>query len=294
MAEHSVRENLTGSLIMMGSMAMFTFNDVVLKTVSGDVPLFQAIFVRGCFVTAALLLFVTLSGQLRFSHSARDWRLIGLRTLGEIGATLAFLTALFNAPIGNVTAVLQAAPLVITLAGAVLLGEKVGWRRYGAIAVGLTGVLLIVKPASDGFNPYVLFSVLALVFILLRDLPTRRLSKSVPSVFVALVASVAITATGGVVSFSSDWVPLARGDFLTLSAASGFLIFAYILAVMVMRVGEIAVVQPFRYTGILWALLLGYLVFDERPDALTLMGAAIVVAMGVYTFYRERKSKEFG
>lgn len=289
MSEHTARENLTGSLIMMGSMAMFTFNDTVLKTLSGEVPLFQAIFVRGCIVTAVLFAFVLLTGQLKFGHSAKDWGRIGLRTIGEIGATLAFLTALFNAPIGTVTAVLQAAPLVITLAGAVLLGEKVGWRRYGAIVIGLAGVMLIVKPTSAGFNPYVLFSVLALVFILVRDLPTRRLSKSVPSVFVALIASVAITATGGVAVLGSDWVPLDSKDILTLAGAAAFLLIAYVLAVMVMRVGEIAVVQPFRYTAILWALGLGYLVFDERPDALTLLGAAIVVAMGVYTFYRERR-----
>lgn len=294
MSDHTARDNLTGALIMMGSMAMFTFNDVVLKTLSGEVPLFQAIFVRGCFVTAALMIFVAVSGQLKFDHSGKDWGRIGLRTMGEIGATMAFLTALFNAPIGNVTAVLQAAPLVITLAGAALLGEKVGWRRYGAIVIGLTGVLLIVKPTSDGFNPYVLFSVLALVFILLRDLPTRGLSKSVPSTFVALTASVAITATGAIVTLGSDWVPLSSSDLFTLAGAAAFLLIAYILAVMVMRVGEIAVVQPFRYTAILWALGLGYLVFDERPDALTLLGAAIVVVMGVYTFYRERRAKKLG
>ena len=289
MSEHTARDNLTGSVIMMGSMAAFTFNDVVLKTLSGEVPLFQAIFLRGCIVTAVLFAFVALTGQWKLGHSAKDWGRIGLRTIGEIGATLAFLTALFNAPIGSVTAVLQAAPLVITLAGAVLLGEKVGWRRYGAIGVGLIGVLLIVRPTSDGFNPFVLFSVLALGFILLRDLPTRRLSKSVPSVFVALVASAAITATGGVALIGADWAPLSRTEILTLAGAAGFLLIAYVLAVMVMRVGEIAVVQPFRYTAILWALALGYLVFDERPDAPTLLGAAIVVTMGVYTFYRERR-----
>ncbi|MDP7152440.1 MAG: DMT family transporter [Paracoccaceae bacterium] len=289
MSEHTARDNLTGSVIMMGSMAAFTFNDVVLKTLSGEVPLFQAIFLRGCIVTAVLFAFVALTGQWKLGHSAKDWGRIGLRTIGEIGATLAFLTALFNAPIGSVTAVLQAAPLVITLAGAVLLGEKVGWRRYGAIGVGLIGVLLIVRPTSDGFNPFVLFSVLALGFILLRDLPTRRLSKSVPSVFVALVASAAITATGGVALIGADWAPLSRTEILTLAGAAGFLLIAYVLAVMVMRIGEIAVVQPFRYTAILWALALGYLVFDERPDAPTLLGVAIVVTMGVYTFYRERR-----
>jgi len=283
------KENARGSLLMMGSMAMFTFNDVVLKTLSGEIPLFQAIFIRGCFVTTALFIFVYAKGWFTLRHPARDWRLIGLRTLGEIGATLTFLWALFNAPIGAVIAVLQATPLVLTLAGAALLGEKVGWRRYGAIVIGFIGVMLIVKPGADGFNPFVLFAVGTLGFIVLRDLPTRRIGRGVPSVFVALVASCAITSAGGIGVLLSDWVPMETGDVVTLAAAASFLLVAYVLAVSVMRVGDMAVVQVFRYTAIIWALVLGFLVFGERPSPLTLIGAAIVVSMGVYTFYRERK-----
>lgn len=283
------KENARGSLLMMGSMAMFTFNDVVLKTLSGEVPLFQAIFIRGCFVTTALFLFVTWKGWFTLRHPARDWGLIGLRTLGEIGATLTFLYALFNAPVGAVTAVLQATPLVLTLAGAVFLGEPVGWRRYSAILIGFAGVMLIVKPWSEGFNPFVLYAVATLGFIIIRDLPTRRIGRGVPSVFVALVASCAITTTGAIGTLSSDWVPMTMHHLLTLAAAASFLLVAYVLAVSVMRIGDMAVVQVFRYTAILWALTLGFLVFGERPSPLTLIGAAIVVTMGVYTFYRERK-----
>ncbi len=282
------KENARGSLIMMGSMAAFTFNDAVLKTLSGEVPLFQAIFVRGCFVTSALFVFLLWTGQLNLRQSKRDWGLLSLRTLGEIGATMTFLSALYNAPIGALTAVLQSTPLVLTLAGAVILGETVGWRRYSAILIGLAGVLLIVKPGANTFNPYVLLAVGTLGFIVLRDLPTRKLSSAVPSVFVAFVASVAITTMGGLASLGGEWVPLTQGSLITLFGAASFLLIAYVLAVVVMRVGDMAVVQVFRYTGILWALLLGYLVFDERPDWLTLLGAAIVVSMGVYTFYRER------
>lgn len=283
------KENARGSLIMMGSMAAFTFNDVVLKTLSGDIPLFQAIFIRGCFVTTALLAFVIWKGWFDLRHSARDWGLIALRTLGEICATMTFLWALFNAPIGSVTAVLQATPLVLTLAGAVILKEPVGWRRYGAILVGFFGVMLIVKPWASSFNPYVLFAVATLGFIVVRDLPTRRLSRSVPSIFVALMASVAVTTTGAIGTMSREWVAMDASDILTLAGAASFLLVAYVLAVSVMRVGDMAVVQVFRYTAIIWALLLGYLVFGERPSPLTLIGAAIVVTMGVYTFYRERQ-----
>jgi drug/metabolite transporter (DMT)-like permease len=285
------KENIRGALIMMGSMAAFTFNDTFFKTVAGDVPLFQAIFIRGCMVSLVLFLYVSVQGQLRPPIERRDWRLLGVRSIGEVGATLAFLVALFNAPIANVTAMLQAAPLVLTLAGALLLGEKVGWRRYTAIAVGFFGVLLIVQPTGSGFNPYTLYALIALAFMLFRDLPTRRLSTKVPSVFVALLASVSITVTGAVGLIFEEWVPLTIQNLKAIGGASAFLVFAYILAVSVMRVGDMAVVQPFRYTGILWAILLGMLVFGEIPNRLMLIGATIVVAMGIYTFYREGKMR---
>jgi len=282
-------DNIRGALIMMASMAAFTFNDVVFKTLSGEVPLFQAIFVRGCIVTAGLFVALLVSGKLRPSISRRDWTLIIARTIGDIGATVMFLTALFNAPIADVTAILQAAPLVITLAGALLLGEPVGWRRYMAIAVGLAGVLLIVRPGGEGFNPYVLFAVGALAFILLRDLPTRRLSPSVPSMFVAFLTAAAITASAGLASLSTDWVPLTISTGARLAGAAFFIFGAYTFAVMVMRVGDTGFVQPFRFTAIVWAILLGALVFGEYPDALSILGTAIVISMGVYTFYRERR-----
>lgn len=120
------KDNLRGAGIMMASMAAFAFNDAIFKTVATDLPLFQAIFIRGCFVTVGLLIAVLVTGQFQWRHSGRDWKLIAARSVGDIGATVLFLTALFNAPIADVTAILQATPLVITLAGAVILGEKLG------------------------------------------------------------------------------------------------------------------------------------------------------------------------
>lgn len=283
---------MRGVLLMIGSMAAFTFNDTALKTLADEVPLFQAIFLRGMLVSAGLFVIALALGQFRLDLSRQDWNMIGLRTFGEIGATASFLYALFNLPIANVTAILQATPLVMTLAGAVLLGEKVGWRRWVAILVGFFGVMLIVRPFGEGFSPYSLSVLAALVFILIRDIPTRKLSPNVPSLMVALSAAVVITAMGAVVTATKPWVPVSSDSTWAIFTAAGFILVAYVLAVKVMRVGEIAVVQPFRYTAILWAILMGILVFGEYPDFLTIIGAGIVVGMGVYTFYRERKVKE--
>ena len=274
---------------MMGSMAAFTLNDTFFKTLSGEVPLFQGIFLRGCLVVVLMTVLAFATGDLRRPIPAGDRKVIALRTLGEMGATICFLTALFHMPLANVTAILQSLPLFITLVGALLFGEQVGWRRWGAIIIGLFGVLLIVRPGGEGFDRFSLLALAAVGFVVLRDLSTRRLSPGTPSLSVALVGAVAITLMGGMVSATSDWVPLEVYHYKAIAAASLFIIFGYTLSVMVMRIGEIAVVTPFRYTAMVWAILLGYLVFGDIPGPLTLIGSAIVVGMGIYTFYRERQ-----
>lgn len=287
-------ENTRGALLMMGAMAAFTLNDTFFKTLSGEMPLFQAIFLRGVVVSFLMYFMVRWNGALRKSVPRKDWGMIALRTFGELGATVFFLTALFHMPIANVTAILQSLPLVLTLVGAVLFGEKVGWRRYVAIMVGLLGVLIIVRPGGEGFSIFSLYAVIAVGFVVIRDLSTRRLSSTTPSILVAFVGAVANTIMGGVVTLTVDWVTVAPEAYVTLSIAAVFIIAGYTLSVMVMRVGQIAVVTPFRYTGILWAIALGYFVFDDFPDQWTLLGSAIVVGMGIYTFYRERKIARTG
>lgn len=282
-------DNIKGALLMMGSMAAFTLNDTFFKTLSGEVPLFQGIFLRGCLVVVLMTVLAFATGDLRRPIPAGDRKVIALRTLGEMGATICFLTALFHMPLANVTAILQSLPLFITLVGALLFGEQVGWRRWGAIIIGLFGVLLIVRPGGEGFDRFSLLALAAVGFVVLRDLSTRRLSPGTPSLSVALVGAVAITLMGGMVSATSDWVPLEVYHYKAIAAASLFIIFGYTLSVMVMRIGEIAVVTPFRYTAMVWAILLGYLVFGDIPGPLTLVGSAIVVGMGIYTFYRERQ-----
>jgi S-adenosylmethionine uptake transporter len=208
--------------------------------------------------------------------------------VAEIGAAWFFILALFNLPLANVTAVLQALPLTVTLAAALFMGEKVGWRRFTAIGVGFGGVLLIVRPGPEGFNIYALSALAAVACVTLRDLVTRRLTPSMPSLLVAAAVSGMVTVFAGLASVTETWAPL-RGDVaLRVAGAAGFVILGYVFSVGAMRVGEIGTVAPFRYTGLIWALVLGLVVFGEWPDALTLTGAGIVAATGLYTLWRER------
>lgn len=282
-------DNARGAGFMMLSMAGFSSNDAMIKLVSGQLDLYQAIFVRGLMVTALLGAMAWAAGALRRIPAARDRRIVGLRAAGEVGGTFCFLTALFNMPIANASAILQSLPLAITLAAALAFGEPVGWRRMAAIVAGFAGVLVIVRPGAAGFNAYALLAVAAVGFIVVRDLSTRRLSPEVPSLLAAFLTSVAITAAAGLVSVVTGWRPVTALHVATLAGSASCLIVGYLFGVMTMRVGEIAFVSPFRYTLLIWAMLWGLLVFDEVPDPWMLSGAAIIVATGLYTFHRERR-----
>jgi drug/metabolite transporter (DMT)-like permease len=282
-------DNMRGAVFMMVSMAGFSLNDALIKSVSDDLPLFQAVFLRGVFATALIGGLAWGQGALAFRPGRRDRRLIGQRVFAEIGGTVCFLTALFNMPIANATAILQSVPLAVTLGAALFLGERVGWRRYLAIGVGFLGVLITVRPGSDRFTVYSLWALATIVFIVLRDLSTRSLTPDAPASFVVFVTSLVMTAAAGLAAAATEWRGFDAGHVLTLAASGGCLLIGYVFGVMTMRIGEIGFTQPFRYTLILWAILLGILMFGEWPDLWMLLGSAIVIATGLFTFHRERR-----
>ncbi|MGR3662391.1 MAG: DMT family transporter [Paracoccaceae bacterium] len=281
-------ENQRAALLMMASMATFTFNDACMKSLSDEIPLFQAIFLRGAMTSVMMIALATMLGGLNFSLSRRDWGLVALRTAAEVAAAFLFISALFNMPIGNATAILQALPLAVTLAGAVFLREAVGWRRMSAILIGFCGILMIVQPGADGFNAFSIYAILAVVAVTIRDLVVRRLSSDVPSMTVAVVAAVGVTVLSGFASLSETWVQPSPLAMAQLVGASVFIIGGYLFSVMTMRIGDIGFVAPFRYTSLLWALLLGFVIFGEWPNKLALAGISIVVATGLFTLLRER------
>lgn len=256
-------------------------------------PLFQLLTLRGLLSSALIYALARHLGALTLRFPRRDWGLIGLRSLGEIGVAYFFLTALMNMPLANVTAVLQVLPLTVTMGAALFFGERVGWRRMLAIGVGFCGMLLIVRPGPDGFSSHAAFALVAVAFVTLRDLATRRMSPEVPSMLVTLVSAVSVLVFSTLASLSVEWAALNTRLVVLLLGSSLFIIAGYVLSVMVMRVGEVTFVAPFRYTGLLWALILGWLIFGDWPDSVTLIGAAIVVLSGLFTFYRDRaKSRD--
>jgi S-adenosylmethionine uptake transporter len=282
-------DNMRGALFMMGAMTAFTVNDAFMKTLSVDLPLFQSIFLRSVIVLPLLILLCKAMGQLRFDLNRRDWTLLSIRAVGEMVSAFLFFKALFHMPWANVSAILQALPLTVSLGAAVFFGETLGWRRMTSILIGFAGVLLIIRPGGADFNVYSLYALGTVVAATIRDLAARQMSPDVPSTMAAVVAAVGVTVMASFGLLAETWVPVTTLQLGLLTSAAVFIVGAYIFSVAAMRVGEIGFVAPFRYTSLLVALTLGYVVFAEIPKALTLIGAGIVVAMGLFTLYREQR-----
>jgi len=280
--------NTKGALFMMCSMAAFTINDTFIKATNGALPLFQVLTMRGILSTVLIFVLAWRLGGLDFRMSRKDAILVGLRSLSETAAAYFFLTALFHLPLATVTATLQALPLTVTLGAALFFREPVGWRRALAILAGFCGMLLIVRPGPDGFNLYASYALFAVVFITARDLTTRRMSGAVHSMTVTFCSSSAVLVFSAVLMTREEWVPMEPVHWALVLGSAVFVFGGYLFSVLVMRIGDVSFVAPFRYTGLLWALLLGWLVFGDWPDNVTMIGAAIVVATGLFALYRER------
>lgn len=287
-------DNMRGAALMVGSMACFGFGDACIKALGGAMPLSQVLTIRGLAASVFIALLARVFGQLRFDMPRRDWGLIALRAGSEVGAAYFFLTALLNMPFANVTALLQMLPLTVTLASAVIFAEPVGWKRWTAIVIGFMGMLLIVRPGTAGFDAWSLYALVAVACVTVRDMATRRMSRAVPSLAVTLMSSLAVLGFAALWSLGQDWQPVTAKTGALLAGASLFIVGGYSLSVFVMRVGEVSFVAPFRYTGLLWALLLGLVFFGEWPTLPTLLGAAIIMGTGIFTLLREARLRRRG
>ncbi len=279
--------NVRASLYMMLSMMGFTINDMFIKSLDGELGIGQIMAIRGCILLVIVATLIWQQGLLSRLHELLV-PTVFYRSIMEVCATVSFLTTLQLLPFATIAAILQALPLAVAVGAAVFLGEPVGWRRWVAIGIGFIGVLIIIRPGMGGFQAMSLLVVVSVFFAAARDLFTRCLPPSLPSLLVSGATSVAITSAGfAIATTQGNWQAVNSHQLLLLTLAACFLFFGYQFIVMAMRTGEVAYVVPFRYSSLIWAIGLGYFIFAEVPDKLTLIGSAIVISMGMYTLYRE-------
>lgn len=281
-------DNLKGALLMVLSMATFTSNDAAMKYVTQTLPLYESVVLRGLAIMALLGVLGWRKGGLRLRLPRRDWAMLVLRTVGEVGSTVLYLLALRQMALGDLSAIMQSLPLAVTLGAALVFRESLGWRRLSAIAVGFVGMLLILRPGTGAFDVWALMALASVILIVLRDLATRKFSGAVPSLSIAFYAALSVTLFAAIMSPTEDWrLPTALEAGL-LAVAALCLAVGYMTAVATMRVGEISFIAPFRYTSLVWAIVLGLVIFGEWPDLWTQAGAALIVGAGLYSIWREK------
>jgi len=284
-------DNIRGALFMVCSMICFAVNDAVIKSLGGVLPIFQTLAVRGGIVVIVLAVMVMRSGWCVQELRRRDKIILLLRVAAEVGAAFFIVTALFNMELANMTAILQILPLTIPLAAFIFLGEPLGWRRLLAIFIGFLGMLLIVKPGSDGFNVYSLFCLAAVICVTIRDLTARSLGTKLSSQEMSLFAAIGVFGAASVATMFEPWVAISLTSWAALCGSSLAILLGYLVSVYAIRTGDVSFTAQFRYIGLIAALILGYVFFGEWPDRLALMGAAIIVGTGAFTLYRQQASR---
>ncbi len=280
--------NLRPIGLMVVAMAFFNAADSFVKLASQVMPVAQVLVIAGF---SGMLVFGMLSlsrGEALITRTLFRPAVMA-RNLAELAGSIAMFTALAKVDLSTVAAILQATPLAVTLGAAVLLGEPVGWRRWAATIVGFMGVLLIVRPGAAGFHADMLWPLAAMAALALRDLLTRMVPPAMPMGQLASYGMASLMLAGLGLLGVTDQTPvaIAPGTGLILAAMVATMALGYSAIIGAMRMGEVAAVAPFRYARILFALATGMLVFGERPDLATLIGAAITVAAGLYIFLRE-------
>ena len=283
------RENLRGIVAISACNLLFLINDTLIKLANADMPLSEILFFRGLFVTFILVPLVLAAGAHRQVALLWNWPVFW-RTVAEICAAILYLLALFHIPIANSNTLIQIVPLMVTACGALFFGEAVGWRRWTAITVGFLGVLIVVRPGLEGFNAFSLLALASAFFITIRDMTTRMMPRGLPALLISLVTGIAVGLSGPVFgsAIGDTWVVPSGHSLGLIFVAVFFLTGGYLTAVEFMRHGDISVVAPFRYTVIIWAIVVGFVVWGEVPDWPMIVGTAIIAASGIYTFSRER------
>jgi drug/metabolite transporter (DMT)-like permease len=248
----------------------------------------QVMLIRGAFASLFVGILAWQRGALALPGSMLQ-PMVAIRVFGEAGATVSFLVALAHLPIANVSAVLQALPLAVTMGAALVFNEGVGWRRWLAIAVGFAGVLIIVRPGFEGFSVYSLLALTSVACCAVRDLATKRIPQAIPTLLVSTATALAMTILGAaLLSPMGGWTPMTGESTAFLALAAVLVLVGYQFIIMAMRVGDISFIAPFRYTALLWSILLGLTIFGDIPDLPMIVGATVIIGSGLYALYRER------
>ena len=282
-----------GVIAMSAGMVSFVMNDTLVKFVSHTLPAAQLIFLRGLLSVAVLLLLARLTDRETLS---REWRQhlmqrwVLARSLLDGAASLVYLSALFNMPLGNATAINMSTPLLIALLSGLLLGVHVSLRNWLIIGMGFAGVLLVVQPQAEGFNAWAWVALCGTCLHAMRDMCVRFIPQQVPSNVIACGTALTATVMAGIWSLWVVWVPVSPLHWLMMAAASVFLSSGYFCLILATRMADMSVIAPFRYMGLLTAVLSGFVIWGDVPNAMAWCGMLLLVGAGLLMLRVNRQS----
>lgn len=282
--------NLRGSLYTVIGAVGYVTNDAFVRAATDEgLGVYQALFLRGVAISTVFAVVARAAG-VSVRPTTLDRRVI-LRALIEMVSVAMFFGGLLHLEFANAQTILMVVPFAVTVTAAVVLKERVSVLRYLAVLAGFAGVLLVVRPATDGFSAWSLVIVGSAALLLAREFVTRRVAAAVPSVVIALVTAVAVVVLTGALSLFDGWQrPTGRGMILLLGACAAVIV-GYVFAIKSVRTGDLSVTAPFRYTALVWAVIVGRIAFSERMDAIGLVGCAVIIVAGVAGAQLERRER---
>ena len=283
----NLRPNAKSSLYMtLGSTGVVVNDGFVRRAADLGLNVYQVLFLRSLGIVVLLAAVARSRGEwTQRSHLTKP---VLARVATEVLGATFFFAAIVQLDFANAQAILQVVPFAVALAAAVVLGERVSGRQYFAVAVGFVGVLIIVRPATAGFSAWSLMALAAAGFLVAREFATRSIPASIPGTSIAFLTALGLAALTGVVSAFGGWGAIDRQSMLWIALAMLSLSVGYWFTIETVRIGDLNASAPFRYTILLGAVVIGFLMFDEVPDTLTVIGVLVIVASGLYSLSLDR------
>jgi drug/metabolite transporter (DMT)-like permease len=281
----STAHPLAGIGLMLTAITLFSINDALGKWLLATYSVGELLLIRSAAALVLLAPFIRQAGLTAFTQAPRPALQIVRVILSTLEVAM-FFWAVSYLPLADTLTFYLAGPIYVTALSVLLLGEKVGWRRWTAVAVGFVGVLLALRPSVASFTLPALIALIGSVFFAFLMIATRLLRETRNTVLIA--GQLGGTLLFGVVIAPFGWVTPSPLDFALLSLFGVFSIMALACVNLSLKLSAASVVVPYQYTIIVWAIVLGYLVFGDVPDLFTLAGAAIIIVAGLYIFWREQ------
>ena len=287
-ADVATTSSARGIGFIIAATLMFCLGDTLMKLSAAVLPTTETMFVRSLVAT------VVVGAAAGFGGGLHRWRetltaAMSIRAGTDAGASLLFQSALGRMQFADIMGVNQLQALSLTAGSALFLGETVGWRRWSAVGAGLIGGLLIIKPGTSTFNPWAIAALGAVLLATTREIATRKIAATAPVAAIMVISSGVVTLVSLTGAAFQTWSVPAKSELLMMVGAGLFSLTGQYCTISAIRSAEISVVAPFRYTAMIWALLLGFAVWRQIPDNLSLLGIFAISLAGIYTFHRERK-----